>query len=397
MLCWCKIEEGSFNIPLSMSKVALVGCPDYDREQVYAAVSRGICLIGGASQFVKPGENILLKPNVLVGASPEKCVTTHPAVFAAAGRLLQEAGAEIRYGDSPAFGRYESNMKRAGLKQVGDEMGFGLVDFGQGREVSHQTALLNRKFVIADAVLDADGIISLPKLKTHGLTRLTGAVKNQFGCIPGILKGQFHVKMADPYEFATMLVDLNTRLRPRMYIMDAIVAMEGNGPRNGRPRQIGALLFSTDPVALDAVACRLVGLNPEFMPTSKPGEDSGLGTYHSENIEIAGDRLESFVVKDFDIVKRPPARATAGRLRKVLRNWLVSRPVIDLAKCTECGTCIEMCPVGPTALDWMQYESGKAPRHYYQHCIRCYCCQEVCPEGAITVEETPLSRLFFRT
>jgi uncharacterized protein (DUF362 family) len=226
-------------------------------------------------------------------------VTTHPAVFKAVARLLQEARAKVSYGDSPAFGGCEPNMKKAGLKLVGDELGLTVADFDHGSEVSHETALLNRKFVIANGILDADGVVSLPKLKTHGLVRFTGAVKNQFGCVPGMLKGQFHVKMADPYDFATMLVDLNTFIRPRLYVMDGIMAMEGDGPRNGKPRKMNVLLFSSDPIAIDAIACKMIELNPEFVPTSKPGEKSGLGTYHYENIEVLGDSIESFVVRDF--------------------------------------------------------------------------------------------------
>ena len=144
---------------------------------------------------------------------------------------------------------------------------------------------------VADGVLAADGLIGLSKLKAHGLTRLTGAVKNQFGCIPGILKGQFHARIADPYTFATMLVDLNTLVRPRLYVMDAVMAMEGNGPRSGRPKPLNALLFSRDPIALDAIACKMIDLDPEFVPTSKPGELAGLGTYRYENIKVVGDNL----------------------------------------------------------------------------------------------------------
>lgn len=379
------------------SKVALIRCNDYEEGRVYEAVKRGIDLLGGIFQFVKPNEKIVMKPNVLTGSNPEKCVTTHPAVMKAMGCLLKESGAEVSYGDSPSFGGCESHMKRAGLKQVGDELGLTLADFDHGREVSHRTALLNKKFVIANGILKADGVVSLPKLKTHGLTRLTGAVKNQFGCIPGMLKAQFHLKMADLCDFGTMLVDLNTFIRPRLYVMDGVIAMEGNGPRNGKPRTMNVLLLSTDPVALDAIACRMIGLNPEFVPTSKPGEQSGLGTYHHENIQIVGDGVESFIVKDFEVSRRRPVPATAGHLRAFIRNRVVPRPAIDLAKCTRCGICIKMCPVGPIALDWMLHKDDKAPKHYYRHCIRCYCCQETCPEGAITIESPLLSKLIFKS
>ena len=379
------------------SKVALVRCDEYDAEKVYDAVRRGIELLGGISNFAKPNETIVMKPNVLIGSDPDKCVTTHPAVFKGVGRLLLEAGAEVSYGDSPSFGSCESNMRISGLKQVGEELRLTLADFDHGREISHKTALLNKKFVIANGILEADGVVSLPKLKTHGLVRFTGAIKNQFGCIPGILKGQFHVKMADPYDFATMLVDLTTFIRPRLYIMDGIMAMEGNGPRSGKPRKMNVLLFSSDPIAMDAIACRIIDLNPEFVPTSKPGENSGLGTYHYENIELVGDSIESFVVKDFQVTRKPPIRAASGHVGAFIRNRVTPRPVIDKAKCTNCGTCVKICPVGSAALDWTLKEASKSPKHNYSHCIRCYCCQETCPEGAITIQNPFLSRLVFRS
>jgi ferredoxin len=220
-------------------------------------------------------------------------------------------------------------------------------------------------------------------------------MKNQFGCVPGILKGQYHAKMADPDNFAVMLVDISTYVRPRLYVMDAVMAMEGNGPRNGRPRKMNALLFSTDPVALDAVACRMIDLDPEHVPTSRPGEQSGLGTYHAENIEILGDDVREFVLKDFDAVRQPPDRHSEGRLFMFIRNRLTPRPAIDPGKCTACGTCVKMCPIGPTALDWMKLEGGKRPRYNYSKCIRCYCCQETCPEGAIVIKRPLASRILF--
>jgi Pyruvate/2-oxoacid:ferredoxin oxidoreductase delta subunit len=178
--------------------------------------------------------------------------------------------------------------------------------------------------------------------------------------------------------------------------MDAIIAMEGNGPRNGKPRQMNALLFSTDPVALDAVACRLIDLNPEFVPTSRPGEASGLGTYRLENIDAVGEDVESFRASDFQVVREPPVPSSEGRIRRLIRDAVTARPVIDKTECSACGTCIDICPAGNSALDWMSTGAGKRPRHDYSHCIRCYCCQEICPEGAIALKVPILGRLLFR-
>jgi len=381
---------------MNQSKVALVRCNTYEPDAVYQAVWKGLELIGGTSSLVKSGERIVMKPNVLYGTNPEKGVSTHPSVFRAVGKLLQESGARVTYGDSPSFAGAEGHMKRAGLKHVADELGIELADFDKGRNVSHKESLLIKSFVLANGVLDSDGLVNLPKLKTHPLVRFTGAVKNQFGCVPGLLKNQYHMKLPDPYDFAAMLVDLNTLARPRFCVMDGIVAMEGNGPRSGKLRKLKVLLFSTDPIALDATACRIINLDPEVVPTSKLGEKAGLGTCHSENIDLVGDSLESFLCRDFDVIRTPPDHCSRSRARAFIKNRLCERPVIDGVKCTNCGTCVKMCPVEPKAVDWRNDDKSQPPTHNYDRCIRCYCCQEACPEGAISAQSTMLGRLFYR-
>ncbi|MHC4499609.1 MAG: DUF362 domain-containing protein [Planctomycetota bacterium] len=378
------------------SKVALVSCDGYDDGMVNEAVGSGLDLIGGLSLFVRPGEKIVIKPNVLIGTGPDRCVCTHPSVFRAVGRLLLEAGSVVSCGDSPGFGGSKINMRRAGLKRAADELGISIADFSRGKVVNHKEALLNKRFVIANGVLDTDGLVSVSKLKTHGLTRFTGAVKNQLGCVPGFFKGQHHAKMPDPYDFATMLVDLNTLIKPRLYIMDAVMAMEGNGPRSGHPRKLGLLLFSDDPIALDAIACKIIDLNPAFVPTSEPGARAGLGTYHYENIEVVGENIEAFICRDFDVVRKPPIPATGGRVSKFIKNHLSPRPAIDATLCTSCGTCVKACPVTPRPVDWVDGDESRPPVYDYNICIRCFCCQEVCPEGAISTEEPLLGKIIFR-
>ncbi len=378
------------------SIVALVPCDSYDDSMVEAAVREGIDLIGGTERFVRAGEKILLKPNVLVGSAPEKCVCTHPAVLRATAMAFRNAGAVLSCGDSSAVGGCALNMRLAGLKAVTDELTIPLADFSGGSVVHHSDALLYHQFTIAAGVQAADGLVSLCKLKTHALTRMTGAVKNQFGCIPGMLKAQQHSRLPNAYDFATMLVDLNTLLKPRLYIMDAVMAMEGNGPRGGDPRKIGLLIFSDDPIALDATACRLIDLDPELVPTMKPGEKAGLGTYHMENIEIRGASIEQFVCRDFNAVRKPPDRLKGGRMGALFKQYATPRPVIDSARCTRCGTCVRACPVQPGAVHWRTEEKTSPPVYDYQRCIRCFCCQEVCPEGAISIETPWLGKLISR-
>jgi len=381
---------------MNKARVIVIRCDTYADDQVLTAIQKGVDMLGGISVFAKLGERIVMKPNILIGTEPDKGVTTHPAVFRAVGKLLKDAGVSVSYGDSPCFGKSEPNLRKSGIKEVGDELGFVVADFDSGRPVSHKDALLMKKFVVANGVLDSDGLVSLPKLKTHGLVRFTGAVKDQFGCVPGLLKSQYHVKLPDPYDFATMLVDLNTLIKPRLYVMDGIVAMEGNGPRGGKLKRLNVLLLSSDPIALDATACRIAYIDPEIVPTSKPGEKAGLGTYHVENIELIGEALESFIDTSFEINRTPPMPSSGGRFRVFLKNRITQRPVIDKVKCTCCGTCITMCSVQPKAVDWYKGDMSRPPRYDYNLCIRCYCCQETCPEGAIYLSSPLLARIYSR-
>lgn len=377
------------------SKVAIVRCESYDYIEVKKAVRRGINLLGGASRFAKKGEKLLLKPNMLAGDPPEKCVTTHPSVFRAAGEIFLETGAIVSYGDSPAIGSSEGAAKKTGMADAAAILGIKLADFTTPVDVFYSEGRQNKKFSIAKGVLESDCIISLPKLKTHAFEKITGSVKNQFGCIPGFLKGEFHVKLPDPDDFARMLLDLNIFLSPRLYIMDGIFAMEGNGPRGGTPKKMNVLLFSDDPIALDSTVCRILDINPEFVPTVKIGYEFGAGNYSEEKIEISGDGIESFVDKKFNIGRKPLSPYVQGGVVSFLKNLLVPKPVIVKSNCIKCGVCINICPSNPKSVDWFEGKNS-VPSYNYKTCIRCYCCQEICPEGAIKLSVS-LARRFLNS
>lgn len=377
------------------TRVALVRCEGYDLDLVRAAVRRGLDLLGGALRFARAGERIVLKPNLLVGRAPNRAVNTHPAVFQATAEALQESGATLSYGDSPGFGPLGSAARRAGIGEVADVLGIPSADFSRGRIVNFPDGRLIKQFTIANGALDADGLVSLPKMKTHGLTRITGAIKNQFGCIPGVLKPEFHARLSNVDVFSQMLVDLNRLLRPRLYVMDGIVAMEGNGPQGGSPRPMNVLLFSEDPVALDSVFCRLIDLDPELVAPIVYGRAFELG--EPENIEVVGDPLESFIAGDFDVNRRSQSTTGApGRPSRIARRLIVPKPVIDPRRCTKCGTCVSVCPVSPKAVAFPGEGRSAPPVHHYDRCVRCYCCQELCPESAIDIRVPLLGRLIRR-
>lgn len=373
---------------VSQSQVALVKCDDYDYTAVKHAVRKGLELIG-YSELFQPGEKILLKPNLLAADPPDKCVTTHPVVFRAVAEILKETSIILSFGDSPAMSTMAKAARIAGLVEVAEEMGITAADFQNGQEVNFPAGRQIQKFTIAHGVMACDGLVSLPKFKTHALTTVTGAIKNQFGCIPGTLKSGFHMRLPLPDNFARMLVDLNLLIKPRLYIMDAIMAMDGNGPRRGRPFHLGMLLFSTDPVALDATACRLIGLKPETVSMIKYGQLYGLGNFETDNIKILGDFDNNPVFSNF-------VRMTMPFKNKWLHNSVISRPEIDPNLCVKCGVCIQMCPVKPPAVDWQNGDQNIPPVHDYNHCIRCFCCQELCPEGAIKLFTPFMGRLLRR-
>jgi len=377
----------------NMSKVALIRCESYEYEEVKAVVEKGISLLGGASGFVKAGEKILLKPNWLSADPPEKCVTTHPIVFKAVAEIFKEQGVILSYGDSPAFQSPESAGKKTGISEIAEDFDIFFADFRKGKEIYFDKGVQNKKFTIANGVIDSDGVISLPKMKTHGFQRVTGAVKNQFGCVPGTLKAEFHVKVPDAYDFAKMLVDLNSAINPRLYVMDGIYAMEGNGPKGGTPKKMNAILLSKDPIALDATMCRLMNLDPKLLPTNKAGMEMGAGTYLEKEIELIGDNIDDFIDKSFDVNRNIDRSIKINGGMKFAKNIITPKPYIDSNKCIKCGICVNMCPVNPKAVGWYDGNKENPPTYIYDRCIRCYCCQELCPESAISIKQSIFRRI----
>ena len=367
------------------SKVAVIHCDEYTEKAVSEAIREGIGLLGGWEAFLKPEEKILLKPNLLNRASADKAVTTHPVVFGAVADSLRESGFEqLSYGDSPGHpGNVEKTSEICGIKEEAEKYRIPLADFTKSKTVEFKRGIVTRKFEICQGVLDSDAIVNLCKMKTHQLERITGGVKNLFGCVYGLNKGMSHAKYPDAESFAQMLVDLSLMLKPRLHIMDGIVAMEGNGPASGSPVKMNLILLSGDPVALDATFCRLVALEPNVIPTVYYGELFGLGHWREEDIEIVGVKeLSSYSNPDFDVSREKVLDGKWSFLDKF--KVFGRKPVILKEKCIRCGACVEACPVEGKALE---FKSPKeAPVYQYKKCIRCYCCQEMCPAKAIVVK-----------
>jgi uncharacterized protein (DUF362 family)/Pyruvate/2-oxoacid:ferredoxin oxidoreductase delta subunit len=378
-------------VPSRRSIVALVACPDYDRERVSFAVRKGLDLL----EYAGPGagsEALLLKPNMLRGALPQKGVTTHPAVFAGVARALMDRGARLSFGDSPnGIFRQSAVAAQTGLAAEAESLGIPMEDFDDGEEVAYPAGVQNRRFLVARSVLAAGVIVNLPRLKTHSLTVVTGALKNTFGVVPGSRKAEFHIKHPDVEGFSRMIVDLNGLVRSHLVIMDAIRVMEGNGPSSGTLADVGLLVLSEDPVAADAVGCRIMGIDPLTLPMLRMAEEAGLGNADADHIEIRGEAIEAFARKDLDIPFRSVTERIPRFIMRFAKDLAIPKPVIDPQLCIRCGECVMACPTSPKAL---AQDKGGVPRYNYAICIRCYCCQETCPQGAISVKRAPLGRFF---
>jgi uncharacterized protein (DUF362 family)/Pyruvate/2-oxoacid:ferredoxin oxidoreductase delta subunit len=385
-------EEGQRPVPNkgeeSKTKIAAIRCDDYREEHVAEAVRRCVDLFGGIRSLVRPRERVLIKPNLLKASPPDRAVTTHPEVVRAVIRLVHEAGAEALVGDSPGIGDLRKVAERSGILAVVQQEGAVLTEFDDAVTVKSNGRF--QRFEISRVAAEADAIINLPKFKTHGMTTLTGAVKNLFGCIPGKRKVQWHFNTGvDHGSFMRMLVELAALLKPRFTIMDCIVGMEGNGPGSGDPCTMGVLLAGRDPVAVDSVAGRLVGVHPEMLPVIKAAAAAGTGETRAENIQIIGDELSTLMVSGYRLPPREhPEWRIPEFLRKRLKEALTTRPVIDHGRCIRCGICQKDCPQQAIA----EHEHMLAID--YRICIRCFCCQEFCPQGAISVGRGWMLRAF---
>lgn len=373
------------------SQVVLLKCSKYDREKIYEELVWGIGQLGGVQQFVQPEEKILLKPNLLRKAEADSAIVTHPLVVAAVAGIFKKAGCEhLSYGDSAGVGSMEKIAEACGLAAEMERLNIPMADFSESILVNYPQGKMAKQFHMAKAVVETEALINICKMKTHQLERMTGAVKNMYGCIQGLHKAKGHTKYSNAESFARMLVDLNRYVRPRLYIMDGITAMEGNGPASGTPVHMGVMLLSTDPVALDSVCCSLMNLAPELVPTNVQGEKMGLGVWAEKDIDVVTREgilttfqvKERFGRKDYDVNRGKEVRRLWRQIRWISRHFQ-RKPYIVEKRCIRCGICVEACPVEGKAI---HLHKPSAPVYDYKKCIACFCCQEMCPQKAIQVK-----------
>jgi len=344
-------------------------------ENVRQAVDRAFEIFPLALQ----GKKVLIKPNVLRAAAAVEGITTHPAVLRAVVEKVETMGpAAIVVGDNPGlfdYGANEASFQKTGLMEAAK--GYYQNIGNDSRQVAFHPAFMET-VSLSRIVLDADIIISLPKFKTHGLTVITGAIKNSYGFLPGAQKAILHKAAGSPERFHELVVEVFRLRVPDLFLVDAIVGMEGNGPASPDLRDIGLILASDNAVALDGVIAVMMGCEPGRLRFLQKAREAGLGDYDLDTIEVVGalPRLDNF--------KLPPLGGEAIMQNETIQGLIHGRtqlrPQADPELCTACGNCIEQCPVSALSLD------GSLPQVDADTCITCFCCQEICAEKAITLK-----------
>lgn len=364
--------------------VAFARCSDYEAARVQAAVAEAVDALGGWGAFVKPGQRVLVKPNLLSDHPPEHAVTTHPEVVRAVLRGIRAAGGEPLVGDSPASAVTVPQIwAKTGFAALCREENVPLVTFeGEGARHVRRDGF---EFTLSPALAKADVVVNVPKVKTHALTTLTCAVKNLYGCVPGYQKAALHKRHPRPADFGRLLRAIADEVRPALTIADGVVGMEGEGPSSGTPAALGFVAAAADPYALDLRLCAVLGMPPRGVPYLR----ATLADPRYADIRHLGPDVAELRPRSFRIPSTVKARLVPRWAARVVAPLLWVRPSFDGELCIRCGRCVASCPVRVLEMD------KPAPRLAHPSgCIGCCCCHEMCPVKAIQMRQSPVLRLY---
>ncbi len=345
-------------------------------------------------------KKVVIKPNLVMKKSPDAAATTHPVVLSALLTVLKEKGVKPLIAESPGglFNRQrlEGVYRTCGIMEVAERHGAPLnydtdavyMPFANGKTV--------KSFHVLKAVAEADILIDLCKLKSHGLTKMSAAIKNFFGVIPGIEKFEMHATFPDYRDFGSMICDLCQMLyeeKEIIAITDAIVGMEGDGPTAGEPREIGALYMSANPFAADIVGETLLGFE-KTVPIVREAVSRGLCPSDISGVELLGDDVKPLMLSDFKEPETAENRSTSALSffsSGKLGRFFMPRPKANPDKCKGCGECVASCPQHTIEVVFRNNKKWAKIKH--ANCIRCYCCQELCPFAAIEIKKNLIIKI----
>lgn len=373
-----------------MMDVIINTSENYRLDRVITCLEKIFDDMGGIKNIIKPGMRVAIKPNLLMAKKPEEAATTHPAVVHAVIKLVQEAGGIAVIVESPG-GPYNIPLlkmvyAKTGIEQIANETGAELNFDLRVEKINNTNAEYLKYLKILKPLYDADIIINLAKLKTHGFMVYTGAVKNMYGSIAGLEKSDYHLRMSSHESFANCLIDIFLATKPQLNIIDAIIAMEGDGPSAGVPKYIGCLFASRDAFACDYVALQAIGVDYGRVPVMRIAEKRGI--FEKNNVNILGVNLDDIKPDSFEVpaLSHPKIGSRFGIVR-LIKNRFRPQPQIIQEKCIRCGKCIEVCPPKAVTKD-----KEKQIVIDYKKCISCFCCHEFCPEKAIKIKRNTIRR-----
>ena len=361
--------------------MVVAACPTYSPHDVAAGLAEVVSALGGLASIIKPGQTVLLKPNLLNPRAPETAVTTHPEVVRQMILLCVQAGAgRIWVGDSPAGLHAERELfTRTGML---DAVAGTPAELKSWQTKQCPLNCGDDVLAVPEWYPEVDVVISLAKLKTHSLTTLTCALKNVYGIISGHAKAQFHAKYPSPRLMCAFLVRVFATLKPHLTIADAVVAMEGHGPAIGHPVPVGVFLGSRDAVALDAVACTALRISPASVTMIRLAAAQHLGCMDDAGIERVGSGLARLQAARMKPSMAGYLRFIPEAVFNLLTRMFRLRPGIQHSLCVKCGICAGICPRQAIHSD---ARTGY-PLIKSSDCILCFCCMESCPRGAIAVQ-----------
>ncbi|HHV99677.1 MAG TPA: DUF362 domain-containing protein [Clostridiaceae bacterium] len=369
--------------------VVLEKCPDYNSDNVYMAVKKAIDRLGGINKYVKQGMKVLIKPNLVMKKSPDEAATTHPSVVEAVARIVSEAGGNAIIADNPGGIITEKVLKGiysvCGMKSAAEKSGAQLNYDLEEAELQFPGGKYLKKVIVSRPFAEADIIINVPKLKSHGQMVYTGAVKNMFGAVPGVLKAEYHFRMQEHKDFANALIDIFLSTKPSLNIMDAVVGMDGHGPTAGDPKPIGLILAGENAFELDYTALNVIGVSPFDVPIIREAVERKLCPSSIEDISIEGVDPDSVRIHGFKIPHLGALRTIRffdNRAFNMISKALRPSPVFIHGKCIGCGECAKNCPAKIIEM------IDRKPVFDISKCIRCFCCQELCPVKAVTSKKS---------
>ncbi|MBE6688442.1 MAG: DUF362 domain-containing protein [Ruminococcaceae bacterium] len=366
-----------------MNKAVVKSCKSYDIEEITACLEAIIDNFGGLDKLFEKGNKVVIKPNLVMKKPPESAAVTHPAVIEALINILKRKTNDITIAECPGGPYTKERMsavfRTAGYTDVAQRTGVNLCTEMSQVQVPCPEGKVTKNFTVLKEFRDADILINVSKLKSHGLTVMTGTAKNLYGLIPGLEKAQTHARFPGVDEFSDFICDLNTAFKPDLSILDAVMCMEGNGPTGGDARFVGYIIGSDHTYAADLAGAKIIGFDPDEVPMFRRAVLHGLC---EKEPEIIGDSFTPLT--DF---KRPDHQSGGiiGMLtnssNKFIRNIVRSRPVINKKKCVGCGECVQCCPQKTISIVNKKAHINSA------NCIYCYCCQELCPKKAVDIKK----------